>query len=243
MAEQEVIKHTKAVYKIWNNGQHSTWQKIKEFVIEIAIIVFAVSVSIWLHGISEHNHQQKEVKTFLLSLRRDLLSDTKEMREDIASYNEQKKAFRYVLNAKPGIVLEKDSVRLYKRWFFNTTKLQQNNGRFEGFKSSGKIGNIEDEVLQNDIMDLYQENIPSLLTSTDAYIYRKNQLIDFDIRNRKRMNDTTNNLAEILVTPEALNICAILAYPDEIIGRYVLCIEKMEAIIRKIEKQYPSIRR
>jgi hypothetical protein len=154
MAEQEVIKHTKAVYKIWNNSQHSLWHKIKEFIIEIVIIVFAVTVSIWLHGISEHNHQQKEVKMFLLGLRRDLLSDRKEMKEDVASYLEQKKAFRYIVNAGLSGPLNKDSVRSYRRSLFNTTRLQQNNGRFEGFKSSGKIGNIEDEALQNDIMDL-----------------------------------------------------------------------------------------
>ena len=52
---------------------------------------------------------------------------------------------------------------------FNTIALNPSNGRFEGFKSLGKIGNIESEELQNDIMDLYQENITSLLASTERY--------------------------------------------------------------------------
>jgi hypothetical protein len=49
------------------------------------------------------------------------------------------------------------------RFFFNLTGLIPNNGRLEGFKSSGKIGNTKDKVLQNNIMDLYQEDIPSLI--------------------------------------------------------------------------------
>src|SRR4051812_19152197 len=47
MAELEVVKHTKKVYKIWNSKEHSFWHKAKEFLIEIFIIVFAVSLSIW----------------------------------------------------------------------------------------------------------------------------------------------------------------------------------------------------
>jgi hypothetical protein len=65
MAEQEIIKHTKKVYKIWNSKEHSRWQKIKEFFIEILIIVFAVTISIWLHNWSEHRNQQEDVKVFL----------------------------------------------------------------------------------------------------------------------------------------------------------------------------------
>ena len=46
MAEQEVIKHTKQVYKIWTSKTHSFWHKLKEFAIEIVIIVFAVGMTV-----------------------------------------------------------------------------------------------------------------------------------------------------------------------------------------------------
>ena len=238
MAEQEVIKHTKKVYKIWNSNSHSTWHKIKEFLIEIIIIVFAVSFSIWLHDRSEHNHQQKEVKEFLVGLREDLMNDIREMKGDMDSYTNQAKAFKYISSIKLNDSLHSDSLKKYQAWIFNTTGLQQNSGRFEGFKSSGKIGTIEDKKLQNDIMDLYQEAIPSLLASTDAYVHRKNQLFDFGIRNRKRLTDSTTNLSAMLVTEEAWNYASLLANTGEILQRYNNCIEKMQKIVKAIELKY-----
>jgi len=142
MAEQEVIKHTKQVYKIWTSKSHSFWHKLKEFFIEIVIIVFAVTLSIWLHDRSEHKHQQKEVKEFLLGLRQDLLSDIKEMKDDRQSYLRQKKIFSYIISAGVHGALNPDTLRNNQQWLLNTTRLNQNNGRFEGFKASGKIGNI-----------------------------------------------------------------------------------------------------
>ena len=238
MAEQEVVKHTKKIYKIWNDKEKSFWHKIKEFLIEIFIIVFAVSLSIWLHDKSEHNSQQKEVKEFLLGLREDLLSDIHEMSGDKSAYIEQGRAFAYITSVKFNGTLNTDSLNKYKNSMTNTTRLQQNNGRFEGFKASGKIGNIEDKTLQNDIMDLYQESIPSLLTSTDVYIRWKNQFFDYGIKNRKKLSDSTTNNSTMLLADEAQNLCGYLANPSEIISRYDFCMEKMKAIVSSIEDKY-----
>jgi len=238
MAEQEVVKHTKKVFKIWSSKEHGFWYKVREFLIEIAIIVFAVTLSIWLHDKSEHRHQQKEVKEFLLGLRKDLLSDLAEMESDRQSYVDQGKTFRYITRFQPGASINIDSLNKYRNWLFNTTRLEQNNGRFEGFKASGKIGTIEDKILQNDIMDLYQENIPSLLAATDPYLYRKNQFFDYTIKNGRRVIDSTTNLAPILVTPEAQSICSYLARTDEIVTRYDASMNKMKAIVKRIEEEY-----
>ncbi len=238
MAEEEVAKHTKKIYTLWGSKEHSVWHKIKEFLIEIFIIVFSITLSIWVHDKSEHNNQQKEVKEFLLGLREDLLSDIKEMNEDRKSYINQGRIFNYISSIKLNQSLSPDTLKKYQNSLYNTTRLQQNNGRFEGFKASGKTGFIEDEKLQNDIMDLYQENIPSLLSSSDAYIYRKNQLFDFGIKNRKQITDSTTNMAILLVTDEAQNLCGYLANTSEIITRYDTCINKMKTIVTEIETKY-----
>ena len=238
MAEQEVVKHTKKIYKIWNDKEKNFWHKAKEFLIEILIIVFAVSLSIWLHDKSEHNSQQKEVKEFLLGLREDLLSDITEMTGDKNAYIDQGKAFAYITSVKVDGTLNPDSLQKHRNAMTNVTRLQQNNGRIEGFKASGKIGNIEDKSLQNDIMDLYQESIPSLLSSTDAYIRWKNQFFDYGIKYKKRLSNSTTNEATILLTDEAQNLCGFLANPSEIIARYDLCIKKMKDIVRAIERKY-----
>jgi len=238
MAEQEVIKHTKKVFKIWNNKEHSFWYKAKEIFIEIFIIVFAVSLSIWLHDKNEHSHQQKEVKEFLLGLREDLLSDINEMKDDKQSYLNQGRAFRYIASDKLRPTLNIDSLKKYENWLFTTTRFDQNNGRFEGFKASGKIGAIENKIIQNNILSLYQENIPSLFESIDPYLRIKNQWFDFIIKNRKRITDSTTNFSTLLLTDEAQNLCVSLTNPAQIISRYDICINKMKTIVTEIENEY-----
>jgi len=131
-----------------------------------------------------------------------------------------------------------DSLKKYQNSVFNSTGLIQNSGRFEGFKSSGKIGTIEDKKLQNDIMDLYQENIPSLLAGTNSYVTRKNYFFNYVYKFRKRTSDSTTNMPGILLEDEAQNLCNSLAGVGEIIDRYDSCIVKMKTINTQIEKSY-----
>jgi hypothetical protein len=238
MAEQEVVKHTKKLFSIWGGKEHGFWHKVREFLLEIIIIVFAVTLSIWLHGRSEHKHQQEDVKQFLVGLKSDLNNDVNEMELDKKSFLDQKAAFQYVTSIKFNEQLNSDSLKKYYRFIFNTTGLHPNNGRFEGFKSSGKIGAIENKELQNDIMDLYQENIVSLLVSTDGYKSTKKMLFDYVIKNGKRLRDTTSNLTTVLAQDEAQNICIGLRSPDEVLARYTICIDKMKKIIAEINKEY-----
>ena len=167
-----------------------------------------------------------------------MLADICEMSDDKESYLNQDKTFNYIASVKPNQTLSVDSLDKYRDFLYNTTRLQQNNGRFEGFKASGKIGFIEDEKLQNDIMDLYQENIPQLLTSSDAYIHRKNEWFDFLVKNVRKITDSTTNIQTILLTDEAQNLCGFLANTSEIITRYNVCINKMKAIVTEIENSY-----
>lgn len=238
MAEQEVVKHTKKVYKVWTSKQHSFWHKLKEFLIEIFIIVFAITLSIWFHDKSEHAHQQKDVKEFLLGLKDDLTNDIKEMESDVEGYQRSDNAFMCISRLKPKEILSKDSFRLHAPGIFNTVGFIPNNGRFEGFKSSGKVGMIENIHLQNDIMDLYQEDIPVLAASSEHYTKSKYRLNEFVQRNRLRTTDSTSNILELFSNGEVYYICQSLTQPTQIFQRYDVCIQKMKKIIATIDSTY-----
>lgn len=237
MAEQEVMKHTKKVFGLWQTD-NPLWHKFAEFIIEIFIIVFAITVSIYFHDRSELKHQRHETKEFLLGLKQDLKRDIEEMNQDKSSFIKSQRAFTYITSRKLNESLNPDTIRKYNGWIFNTTGLVPNSGRFEGFKSSGKIGTIENIELQNNIMDLYQENIPNLINSTDFYTSKKQSLFEYVNLNRKRLTDSTNNLVSVLSSDPAYNICVTLTFVQEILTRYDTCINKMNAIIRDINKQY-----
>jgi hypothetical protein len=237
MAEQELIKHTKKIFGIWET-KSPFWHKISELLLEIFIIVFAVTVSIYFHDRSELKHQRHETKEFLLGLKQDLKTDIEEMNQDKSSYIESQKIFTYITNRKLNDPLNADTIRKYSGYIFNTTGLLANSGRFEGFKSAGRIGTIENRELQNNIMDLYQENIPSLIANTNFYTSKKQILFEYVYQNRKRLTDSTTNLVSVLSTDQAFNISTSLNFVQEILGRYDTCIHKMNAIISSIDREY-----
>ena len=237
MAEQEVIKHTKKVFGLWKTN-NPVWHKIADFIVEIIIIVFAITVSVYFHDRSVLKHQRHETKEFLLGLRQDLKTDIAEMNDDKNSFMQSQKAFTYITTRKLNESLNPDTIRYYNGWIFNTTGLVPNSGRFEGFKSSGKMGTIENKELQNNIMDLYQENIPSLINSTNFYTSKKLILFEYVHMNRKRLTDSTTNLVSVLSSDPAYNICLTLTFVQEIVNRYDTCINKMNTIVRDIDNQY-----
>jgi hypothetical protein len=238
MAEDEIVKHTKKVYSIWFSKEHNLLHKISEFLLEIIIIVFAVSISIWFHNRSEHAHQQTEVKQFLQGLKSDLNHDIGEIGSDRQSYVNQGIIFTYITKLGMKANPDQDTITKYQRYLFNTTELDPNDGRFQGFKSSGKIGNIENDSLQNDIMDLYEEDIPSLLSSSRMYISIKLKLLDFYFKNQKRLTDSTTNFLVLFKVDEARNLSGALGSTSEVVDRYDQCIQLMNKIIGEIDKQY-----
>lgn len=227
MAEQEISKHTKKAFKIWSSNEHSWQHKLQEFFIEIAIIVFAVSVSIWFHNRSEHAHQQADVKTFLTDLKEDIGVDTANMHRSINAINKELPNINFLLQLTPQIIdsiTKKPNSSLGFSSGISTTKI--NNGNYEGFKSSGKIGNIEDKKLKKLILKYYQEITPDVLevekynhawvakiddfaaeySSTDIlrifldkkFKYMLNKYIDSSNQNVKTYNEAIHIAEEIL---------------------------------------------
>jgi hypothetical protein len=92
--------------------------------------------------------------------------------------------------------------------------------------------------LQNYIMDLYQENIPSLIVSTNDYTEKKQRLFEYLEANTKRTTDSTSNLVTVLASDQATNICRSLTFVSQILSRYDTCINKMKAIINDIDNDY-----
>jgi Family of unknown function (DUF6090) len=236
--EHEVQGHTKKIYKAWKDPRKQFWDKVKDIAIEIGIIVFAISLSIWFHSWSEHRHEQKDVKEFLIGLKGDLEADAKEMDGDIKSYMEAGRTFRYLTSLKMNELPAQDSIKKYGRSFNNTVGLNANAGRFEGFKSSGKIGHIENKQLQNDILDLYEEDIPHLIGNTNMYSKSKLDFFSFIKENVIRLTDSSTNFKQIIASDQGFAHARTLSSTDEIIELYAVVIAKNKKIIAAINKEY-----
>ncbi len=69
--------------------------------------------------------------------------------------------YKYVLSLKKGQV--NDSI-IGPHTDVISFSTYYNSGRYEGFKSSGKVGTIENDKLKNNILIYYQQTIPNLIS-------------------------------------------------------------------------------
>src|SRR5580692_1122653 len=109
MAEDEIVKHTKAIYKAWNNPHYNWAHKLREIILEILIITFAISLSVWLHNWSDSLKEKKEEKAFLLGLKVDLQGDIKSADSTKRFYQKCATGFRYFMRVSRGAPISLDS--------------------------------------------------------------------------------------------------------------------------------------
>ena len=140
-------------YKSENNSEKNFLTKFKKIIIEIIIIIFSVYVSIWLSNWNEYKKQQAETKEFLIDLKSDLETDVKNFIEEKTKLDESKNGINTLLKLTPKQI--KNIGRLEMKVQFNTRRNIEAN--YEGFKSTGKIGNIEDKKLKKNVISYYQE--------------------------------------------------------------------------------------
>src|ERR1700743_534302 len=158
--QEEVAKHTEKIYKTIKDKEHGWGEKFREIAIEIGIIVFAVTLSIWLHGWSDHQDEQKVTTEFLRGLKTDLTKDILEIHENKATLIQVDSNFHFLSDINKDHRIDTASDHLITHYLdFSFTLTHANVGRYEGFKSSGKIGTIENDSLKQDILEYYQQTI------------------------------------------------------------------------------------
>ena len=158
----ELAKHSKRIFMTMKNSKKLFSEKLKEVFIEIFIIVFSVTLSIWLHSRSLHSHQQKETKEFLSDIKDDLNKDILSVSEKEKQMTETIKQYSYLRDLTEkridSLSNKKAKIGIGVTYVIRKT----NDGNYEGFKSSGKIGYIENKKLKKMILGYYQEGMPSI---------------------------------------------------------------------------------
>jgi hypothetical protein len=211
-------------------------EKLSEIIIEILIIVFAVSLSLYLERWREKSHDREIEKHFLTGLRTDLKNDILELKSDADIYHQAAIAFRYFYATEH---YHPDSIRAYRIALVDFTQLIPNTNRYEALKSSGRLDVIENVALLDSIVDLYQDKIPALI---EVFIkpfneFRSRELFSF-LDNHLVTNSTgIQNFEEVLHMPVARNYLSRWDYPDKISGRYNLVIDACNNIIHQIDEE------
>ncbi len=178
--EDELTKHTRKIITEIRNPKHSMSEKAKEIITEVCIIVFAVTLSIWLHGWSEHRHEQAEAYSFLTGLKSDLAQDIKLLEDHKSVALKIDSNFAFLIRVKNLQVHPSDTV-LYNHLYFETRTTHPNIGRYAGFKSSGKINTIENDSLKQNILTFYEQTIPDLVDGESYTNDLQRKILDLQI--------------------------------------------------------------
>jgi hypothetical protein len=238
MAEQEIIKHAKKTYAILKSNENGWKHKLLDMVIEILIIVFAISLSIWLHNWSEKRTDDKEEKEFLIGLKKDLEIDLEEMVTSKTFYQNTLLGIRYFLVNGNGKVMDKDSINKYSGIFFSSTDLDPRMGRYEGLKSSGKFKIIENKELLNNIINLHEGSIKRIQELDDKYYRHNDKLESVIYQNTRLSKDRHIENAEMVTSRNDFKI--LLSINGGIISNNIIQahedgISKINEILKQID--------
>lgn len=240
MADQEVIKHGKNIIRLAGSKEHSVKHKLREIAIEFFTIVFAVSLSIWLHGLSEHHHQQQEAKAFLIGLRTDLKNDIDSIQELKRSYTAFNANFTYLAALDPKrmpnekefgkVVVESDANHYFRPF----------TSRYEGFRSSGKMAYIEDQPLLDNIFELYQMALPQIRSSEGGWAGRQEKLRAY--QDQMLEGDSLEEHFKLFTSPKGKRLVKTMIAHESMFKRYDGYAKQAAAIVQAIEKAYPELK-
>lgn len=238
MADQEVVKHVKHAVDVARS--HRPWtHKVQEILLEIVIIVFAVSLSIWLHNWAESRKDREEERDFLVGLKQDLQADIQEMEGDKATYEGVLEGMRYFIRVGNGEPVNMDSAKKYQPILFSTVQIDPRISRFEALRGSGRLGIIQDKELLVNITDLYAKGFNHLRRINDFMsTLRTDKLLPFFAAHLHVNPEGTaaTNIEEVLRLSEARVYVSALASASANVADYDRMIVKSKLIINGIDK-------
>lgn len=160
MSEEKLIEHTGNVVEIIRDKSLNWKQKAKRFAEEIIVIVIAISLTLLFHNWNDAHHEKKIAREFLSGIVSDLNSTADDLENSLKSFQPTINYYDSVwkqINSNTLNALFIDSNSDYLR---NTNYFVFDDGRFQGFQSSGYLRLIENQDLLKHLVTLYTVYMP-----------------------------------------------------------------------------------
>jgi hypothetical protein len=236
--ENEIKDFWQKASDIWGNSTVSIWGKLRKITIEMSVIIGSILLAQYIERIREKNHELREAKEFLLGLKDDISADVAEINDGIENYNDYKSLYGFLGNYDARKLPNKDTLNDLMLQIRGNSFLRPNTSRYEGFKSSGKLDQIDNKKLLNHILEFYQEEIPKLQSSTNAWVDYHRKLNDLMVENIVEFPNGRNNFEQIITQPKCKNLCRRLVPWTQLFERHNNVKDLGNKIIREIAKEY-----
>jgi hypothetical protein len=237
--EHEIIGHTKKAYKVMKNPKMPFSEKAKEILIEVLIIVFAVSFAAFIERTREHYKEKAEAKEFIIGLKGDIKDEISLLQGSAKSMDTLRKNYGMIFklkNSEVDSIQKKHITGIFNIAVFNSKVV---NGRYEGFKSSGKIQTIENDSLRNDILEYYQQDIPLIDFAESALNQNQNRLEEMLINGSNEMGNDPTGVIRMLTSAKGKLILEFsIGYSNQVSGKYNEVIKQAKKIEKEIDEEY-----
>lgn len=170
MSEEKIIKHTENAVHLLTNKEKPWRKKIMELAEEVAIIIFAVSITLALHNWNDGRNEHKMEKDFLTGIRGDLKNEALNLDYEVIDLGKTAHYYDTVWQQIAANKLDVAYIDTNSGQLLNTVYFRFDNGRFESFKSSGYLRLIENQALLKRLTSLYTTEMP-FQVSADEYLY------------------------------------------------------------------------
>ena len=223
---------------IWENTSVTLGMKLRKMAIEMSIIIGSILLAQYIERVREKNHELREAKEFLLGLKEDISADVAEINDNLDNYADYKSLYSFLGNYDASKLPKKDTLAEIMLLIRGNSFLRPNTSRYEGFKSSGKLDQIDNKKILNDILEFYQEEIPKLKSSTDGWVVYHRRLNDIMVENIVENADGSNNFEQVIQQPQCKNLCRRLVPWSQLFERHNNVKDLGNKIIRGIAKEY-----
>ena len=240
MAEGEKIrKHAKRAIKSLADQERGWKEKLKDFLLDVFIIIVAVNVTLWFHNWNEKRHDRELEKNFLIGIRNDL-NHVKGALESSSHF------YQSVVAYYDSVWIQTKERRIDKAfvdansWNLMTTSyFAYDNSRYESFKSSGYLRLIKNDSLSMSITFLYTVILP-WQENSDKMVYedRRRDYITY-IGSKARIDASgTRIVSDLLNNPEVrFQIQWQRGMLDERIRQKQETAQAVEEVINAIDRE------
>jgi len=178
MSEEKVIQHAGKALHALQDKEKGWTKKLKEFAVEVLIIVFAVSITLLFHNWNDERHERRLEREFLAGIKMDLDSGAVELQSGLASFQSNFDYYRtirrqFLTHQYNMAYLDSNSWELLNTLYFTFDM-----GRFEAFKSSGYLRLVENQTLLKHLMTLYTVSIPFQMEADRGVYSNRKQYFD-----------------------------------------------------------------
>ena len=236
--EHEIMGHSKKAVKIWQAPEKKLMEKFKEILTEILIIIFAVSFAAFIERTREHYKEKAEAKVLLTGLKSDLDNEINQIRRSENDMLSMKKSYTLFEKFRASSADSLKKADFKESFFIPKFNSKPLNGRYEGFKSSGKIETIENDSLRNDILKLYQEDMPFIDFSENVFNANQIRLEELIFSNADDVANKPVDVMKLLFTTKGKLILQFsIDYSNAVLTGYDRMIKHANKIKAEISKE------